>query len=79
MTSAEIRDFVREEVARQVNARMDDVDAALAAVTESNQAIALALEAIRRSNAALARAIQSIRRDAAQDRQAARHSDPDNE
>ncbi len=65
MSTPELREPVREEVARQVNARMDDVDGALEAITESNAAIDRALEAISsaqkalsRSNTAIARAIQ---------------------
>ena len=57
--------LVREDVARQVNARMDHVDGALEPITESNAAIDRALEAISsaqkalsRSNMAIARAIQ---------------------
>ena len=64
MTSAEIRSLVREEVTRQVNARMDGVDEALKAVTESNQAIERALakigpamQALQRSNAAIVRVL----------------------
>ena len=64
MTSAEIRSLVREEVTRQVNARMDGVDEALKAVTESNHAVERALakigpamQALQRSNAAIVRVL----------------------
>ena len=50
--------MIREEVTRQVDARMDGVNTALEAITESNKAIERALQALSRSNTAIARALQ---------------------
>ena len=58
MSTPELRELVREEVTRQVDARMDGVNTALVAITESNQAIERAAQALSRSNTEIARVLQ---------------------